>query len=1074
MLLTRLSLRNPVTVTLFFVVLVLLGAIAVARMGRSILPPIALPAVSVAISYPGASPREVERLTIQPIEEEIRGLPDVQRVSSSAQSGVGEIAVQFRFGSALPTDRANVQSAVDAARANMPLDLVAPVVSLDDPTAAPVVDEAISSVLLSRSELAQTISTAIAPALRATAGVGTVRSSGGVTRQFTVRPLLPALDALGGTPLDLYRAVASGNDLLPGGLLRSRVRQSSIGIDASVASASQIADLPVSIAGATLARVRDVAGITDGYADRAVVARADGDEAALLYVSTAAGNDSLRTIGAVRRTFSRLAERYPRIRFEELRTDAPSTDAAIAGVLQTLGEGIVLTVLVMLLFLHVWRNAAIAAIAIPTSLCAAFVTMWAMGFSLNVLSLMGLSLTIGILVDDSIVIIEAIARAAARGLSGDDAALVGRAEIGGAAFAITLVDVAVFLPIGLMSGIVGEFMREFAIVIVLATGFSLLVSWTLTPLMMARWSLARAGMPLAGLPYRGIVAALRSQGRSFPWTMRGMPMLAVLAAWHAAMNAFNASERALCRTYASRWLPAALQHRGMVAAAAALASALSLVPLFAGGIPAEFSPPVNRGALSFDLTTSPGTPLEQTDAAAARVTQALLADPAVRHVETSAGRSFDGSGDIFASNVAQIVVVLADPNSNGAGVERRVRGLAALVPPATIAGAGKGMGGVPAVSYDVAGDPAALDIAADRIAALLQRNPYAVDVRTSDLGRQPRLQIGVDMEKARLFDVSPDDVAQTVRIASGGTIATKARLDSGLVNVVVQADAAELGDVDALKRFAVRSATGTRVPLGDLTRWQPESEPAIVRRENGERIVSVSANSANDAPISFVATPVARALRDPGFLPPGTRVEPRGDIAQFLDTVSRMLAALGLSLIAVYCILAVLYRSYGLPLVVMLTVPLAAIGAFGSLFLLRAPLNLYSMLGVIMLVGLVAKNGILLVEYAERAVREGAAAPQAITRAAEARFRPILMTTFAMIAGMLPLALGATVGAEYRRALGIVVIGGLSTSLLLTLFVVPVAYVLYRRAQGRAQKPSERLRTSYPRPPALRLRDPVS
>jgi multidrug efflux pump subunit AcrB len=380
---------------------------------------------------------------------------------------------------------------------------------------------------------------------------------------------------------------------------------------------------------------------------------------------------------------------------------------------------------------------------------------------------------------------------------------------------------------------------------------------------------------------------------------------------------------------------------------------------------------------------------------------------------------------------------------------------------------------MPAVSYDVAGDPAALGAAADRIAALLRRNPYAIDVRTSDLGQQPRLRIGIDMAKARLLNVAPDDVAQTARIASGGAIASKARLDSGLVNVVVQADAAELGDVDLLKRFAVRSATGVRIPLGDLMQLQPESEPAIVHRENGERIVSVSANSSGGAPISLVAAPVARALRVQGFLPAGTYVEPRGDVAQFLDTASRMLAALGLSLIAIYSILAVLYRSYALPLVVMLTVPLAAIGAFGSLFVFRAPLNLYSMLGIIMLVGLVAKNGILLVEYSERAVREGIAASEAIVQAGAARFRPILMTTFAMIAGMLPLALGATAGAEYRRALGIVVIGGLSTSLLLTLFVVPVAYALYCERRKRAA-PNERLRISYPRPPALHLRDPVS
>lgn len=1057
--LTTFSLRNPIAITLFFVVTVLLGLTAIGRMGRSVLPPIALPVVTVAASYPGASPREIERLVIEPIEEEIRGIPDVSRVSSSAQNGNAEFVVQFRFGSDLESDRANIQSAVDAARANLPQDLVAPVISNDDPARSPILEEAISSVLLSPAELSQMVSDRIAPALRSVAGVGSVSNSGSTVRQFIVSPNIAALDALGATPLDVYRAIVGGNDLLPGGLLRSRLRQSTIGIDASVSYAQQIDDLPVTIPGAPPARVRDVARVEDGYADRTVLARADGEEAVLLSVSAVPGADSLRTIAAVERTIATLAARYPAVRFEELRTDRPYTNAAIEGVLQTLGEGVVLTVLAMLLFLHAWRNAAIAAISIPTSLCAAFVAMWAMGFSLNVLSLMGLSLTIGILVDDSIVIIEAIARAVARGLHGDEAALAGRREIGGAAFAITLVDIAVFLPIGVMSGIVGEFMREFALVIVFATAVSLLVSFTLVPLLSARWALAASAAPL--------------DPRTLPWTMRGRIVLSTFAAWHGCIDAFNRFERELCRRYAERWLPAAIKRRRAIAAGAGIVSAISLVPLLTGAISAEFSPPVNRGTLTFDLTMPPGTPLETTDAAATRLTRAVLEDPAVRHVETIAGRTFDGASDVFASNVAQLSIVLEDSSSNGAGVERRVRALASLVPSATLSGGGKGMGGAPAVSYDVGGDPAVLDSAADRIASLMRSNPAATDVRTSDLGLQPRLTIGVDFEKARLLNVSPDDAAQTARLASGGAIATKARLDSGLVDVVVQTDAAESGDLDALERFAVRSADDRRVPLGDVSRIVPSLEPTVIRRENGERVVSVSANASGDAPISVVALPVARQLRDPGFLPTGARIEPRGDIAQFLDTAARMLGALGLSVVAVYCILAVLYRSYTLPLVVMLTVPLASVGAFGSLFAFDAPLNLYSMLGLIMLVGLVAKNGILLVEYAERAVREGSPAAQAIALAGAARFRPIVMTTTAMIAGMLPLALGATVGAEYRRALGIVVIGGLSTSLLLTLFVVPVVYIWLRDRKNRTAV-SEPSRTSYRRRPALHLRDPVA
>lgn len=1055
--LTSFSLKNPVAVTLFYIIVVLVGLIALARMGRSILPPISIPVVSVTATYPGASSREIERLVIEPIEENLKGLPDLSRVSSTAQSGVAEIVIQFRFGTNVDVDRTNVQDAVDAARANLPTDLVPPVVSKDDPTEAPILELAVSSVILSQTELADIVSRKILPELRSTNGVGLVRDSGAATRQFNVRANIGALDALGGTPLDLLRAVAAGNDLLPGGLLRSPLKQSSIGIDASVLNADELMDLPVSIPGSSLARVRDVAHVSDGSADQSVISRVDGETAVLVFVSHVAGADGLGTITAVRKTVRRLADDNPDIRFEELRSDQPYTNAAIGGVLQTLGEGIILTVLVMLLFLHAWRSALIAAISIPTSLCASFIAMWAMGFSLNVLSLMGLSLTIGILVDDSIVIIEAIAKATHRGLRGDDAALAGRSDLGPAAFAITLVDVAVFLPIGLMNGIVGEFMREFALVIVFATAVSLLVSFTLTPLLTARWSL-RTTRSLDGLSWAELTSEFEQYVQFLPWTMRHRYVVLTLAAWHNALNTFNRLEQRLSDRYAGAILPAALRLRKPILIIVGLACIGSLVPLFSGAIPAEFSPPVNRGELSFDLTMPPGTPLSQTDAILRLLTNKLLELPAIKHVETSAGESFNGSSDIFASNAARLGIVTTDPNGDDNTLDRQVRALNRLVPSVSFAGAGKGMGGTPAVSYDIAGSPGSIDQAANLIATVLRQNPYAADIRSSDLGIEPRINLAVDMDKARLLDISPDDAAQTARLVSGGTLATRARLDSGLVDVVVGSDAGLSGDLDKLVDYSVRSNSGERVPLADLTKLTYSTEPTIIQRENGERVVSVSANAASDVPISLLTSSVSRVLRDPSFLPPGTRIEPRGDIAQFLDTVGRMFAALGLSVIAVYVILATLYRSYALPLVVMLTVPLASIGAFGSLFALNAvrplfptltllqaqTLNLYSMLGIIMLVGLVAKNGILLVEYADRSVRAGANASEAILKAAHTRFRPILMTTAAMIVGMLPLALGHTVGAEYRKALGTVVIGGLSTSLFLTLFVIPIVYVWYR------------------------------
>lgn len=1066
--LTRFALDNPIPVTLFYILVGLAGLVAFALMGRSILPPVTLPVVTITAPYPGAAATELERLVIEPIEDQLDALPELERISATSQNGIATIAVQFRFGSDVESDRNNVAQAVNAAQPNLPADLVTPSVSKEDPLQAPILEESVTSEVLSPGEVTQIVDRFVLPALRGTGGVGAVSVSGSLTRQFDVAPRPEALDALHLTSLDVFRAIAQGNSILPGGLVASPLMERSVGIVGAATSVSSLEGLPVATESGAV-RLRDVASVRDAYAEPSIIARTDGDRATLIFVSHASRQDALRTIAGVRATFARLSAAYPLLRFEQLRTDTPYTKAAIAGVLQTLGEGAVLTVLVVLLFLHAWRNALVAAVAIPASLCAAFAAMWALDFTINVLTLMGLSLTIGILVDDSIVILEAITRNAARGMLPDEAAMAGRRELGGAAFAITLVDVAVFAPIALMNGIVGEFMREFAIVVILATAFSLLVALTLTPLLASRWAIARAGSHIQGQGFREIRTRLERASKTYPWTFRTKLALDALARWHAAIDAFNAWEARFALRYADRWLEGAIVHRRAVLTCAAGIGVLSMLPLALGAIPTEFSPPVNRGEVTADIVLPPGTPLQKTDAVAERFSNALLADASVKHVESTAGRASNGNGFLVASNVAELGVVLADPASDGGGLLDRIKAFGALAPDATVAGAGKGMGGTAPISYNVAGDPATIDAAAGRIAHALRENPYATDVRTSNAGLAPHLDIVVDSERARQLGISVEDAARTARLATGGEIATKVRLPSGLVDVLERSSAADRNDVDVVRRFPVRTAASTLVPLGDVAAIASSREPLAIVRENRERVVVVTANTVDGAPIGLVSGDIARRLRDPNFLPPHTHIESRGDISTFLETVAKIFAALGTSTIAVYAILAILYRSYSLPLIIMLSVPAASIGAFGLLFALNAAravfpaanilqgqtINLYSMLGVVMLVGLVAKNGILLVEYAERTLRNGASAGEAMQEAARIRFRPILMTTLAMITGMLPLALGHTVGAEYRKALGTAVIGGLSSSLILTLFVVPAAYVMLRGGNApKAEKKS--------------------
>ena len=729
--LTRFALNNPIAVTLFYVLIAILGIAALMRMGRSILPPVSFPVVAIAAPYPGAGPREIERLVVEPIEDQLDAIPDLDRVSVSAQDGSASLLVRFRFGSSLDTDRSNVQQAVDAARPNMPLDLVPPVVVNSDPSQAPILEEAVTSAVLSPRELAELVDDRIAPALRAAPGVGEVRTSGEATRQLTVVPQNSSLGAVGATSLDVFRALTSANDIFPGGRFRARLSEATVGVRSSAESADALLALPVAIPGGATLRVNDVAHALDGYADDSVISRVDQTRAIVVYVSRAQGEDSLRTIAGASAAFARLAKRYPLIRFERLRSDAPYTTAAIDGVLQTLGEGVVLTVLVMLFFLHAWRNAIISAIAIPASLFAAFTAMWIAGFTINVLSLMALSLTIGILVDDSIVIVEAIARAAERGLQGDRAALAGRGELGGAAFAITLVDVAVFAPIAFMSGVVGEFMREFGAVIVFATAFSLLVSFTLTPLLAARWALR----------------PLRPK-RVLPWMLRTPFAQRVARIWTAGVRIARNCEEWVGRTYVERWLPQAWQRRKLVLAATVAACVASLALLMSGRIASEFSPSVSRGIATVDLAFPAGTPLAVTDRGAMRVAGKLLEDDAVAHTVVTVGRAFNGATDVFASNVVQIDALLTDTASSGDAIVDKIKGMQDLVADARISGSGKGMGGTAPISYNVAGESSSIDTAAARIAQALSENPYATDVRVSDAGVGPRIDITIDPAKS--------------------------------------------------------------------------------------------------------------------------------------------------------------------------------------------------------------------------------------------------------------------------------------------------------------------------------------
>jgi HAE1 family hydrophobic/amphiphilic exporter-1 len=789
----------------------------------------------------------------------------------------------------------------------------------------------------------------------------------------------------------------------------------------------------------------------------------------------------------------------------------------------------------MLLFLHAWRNAAVVMIAIPTSILSTFVVMNMLGFHLDSMSLMGLSLIIGILVDDSIVVLENITRHRDLGQDPEAAAITGRTEIGGAALAITMVDVVVFLPIAFLPGIVGKYLKEYALVVVVATLFSLFVSFTLTPLLAAKWSVLKRSM---GRPrwmdwFKNVWLdiGLTAAGIGLQFTQNnfakicGVFLIALvllnmfvqrydrILEWYrtkalqfglahgffivfvCAVLFFNAIllmgggmtssrfdilvlgilgvglllgfalRRLLGRaelSYSSngsrhgnlgRFLVRSIRafgtNRPVTVATFAVPLALALIMPIFSAISTDFVPSIQTGEISMTVTYPPGTPIATTAKYVNQLETGIMKVNGIKSVSSTVGRKPFGWGSAIGGNYARLNATTFDNRRHDTNtIIEKIRKLSYLAPGGKfqVAGDTGGGSGSP-IFYSLSGPEDEIDAAAEKVAQTLRTTPGSVNVETSSEVAAPRLNVHVDPRKAAILGVSPGAAATAARIAVDGAVATKVRTDNGLVDVRVQFPQSDRNTVDALRAVRIRADDGTLVPLADVASFSWTKAPTKIDRLNRQRVVNVFGSNLPEYSLGAVTGPLERKLRQPGFLPPGVALTAQGDTQYMIETGIDMMIALAMSFLLVYMLMVILYGSFLEPLIVMFSVPLAIIGALVALAVMHKldpqggqSLNILSMLGIVMLFGLVAKNGILLVDYSNTLVKRGMRVREAVLQAASTRFRPILMTTCAMVFGMLPLAIGLSEGAEWRQAMGTVIIGGLISSLILTLFLVPMIY----------------------------------
>jgi HAE1 family hydrophobic/amphiphilic exporter-1 len=849
-----------------------------------------------------------------------------------------------------------------------------------------------------------------APASAATFGTAGGNNAGNSTSASATTPVDAPVAPQTITSTSATSSVAAN------GAAQPSIGSSSYGSGTGTATSPFVGALPPWAVPSADKRISDVATVADSTVVSRISASQNGHPGVTLSIAKQATASEVTVSNNVLSALPHLEQQYPDIRFEVAHVQSTFTEQQVESVEHTLVEGIILTGIVMLFFLGSWRNAIVVMIAIPTSLGVTLFVMNALGLTLDTISLMAMTLSIGILIDDSTVVLENIERHHTNGEAPADAALNGRTEIGSAAMVITMVDIVVFLPIAFAGGQVARELTEFAIVITVATLTSLFVSFTVTPTLAGLWSLRSTWQPW----------------RPIRW-------------FDERFNAFRAN-------YTDRWLPAACARPWPILIGAVVLCVLAYLLVPTGLVGEEYIPAEDQGIIYGNITFPAGYPLVRTTAAMNAV-EAATKSVVTRHdlqYETTIAGAFSAAFGGFAQegNAGQISIYLNPDRttSTNAYVARLAQRYAQVVPGATVSVTGatqQGGGNQQQIDENVAtadgSDPTA---DAAQIFAALKATPGATGVQDSAANAAPQMEVDFNRTALQSLDVSIGTAAQAVEAAFGGAVASQIETpDKGLTDIEVIYPRTQQTSLAEVLAIPLRTQSGGIVRLGDVAYLRYVPAPLIITRQNRAQIIHLTANVAPGYELSNVVkafTTRVAALH----LPKTVTIKPAAAGQQDLmgQTLVALLSSLAISIVLVFLMIVALYNSYRTPFVTLFAIPVATIGALGALWITHETLNLYSLIGMVLLVGLVTKNGILLVDYADTVRLRGKTREEGILESASIRFRPIVMTTIAMVAGMTPLALGLEPGAASRTSLAVVVIGGLLSSLVLTLFVVPIMY----------------------------------
>lgn len=1022
---TRVAINNPVFATMVMVALCVLGLFSYSKLGLEQMPDVSPPVAFVDVAYPGASPEAVEREITKLIEESLNSIAGVKQITSRSFEGRSQTSVQFTLNADMARAMQDVRDRLGVVQSSFPRDAKMPTVSrFDNDNSQPVVVMALLSKTRSTRELSLVADQTVSKRFQRVEGVAKIDITGLSTREVRI-DLDPArLRAYGITPAQVSTALAQANSDQPVGLLSNATQDAILRVEGRVRDPKQFVDVVVGHRGGSPVTLGDLGTLVEREKEPESFSRINGQRAITFNVFKQQDANIVATGEAVKAAMEEVKKTLPSgMEMQLIYANSDWVKGSLTGLQHTLIEGALLTVAIVFLFLHSWRSTIITGLTLPIAVISSFIAVYAFGFTLNFMTMMALSLCIGLLIDDAIVVRENIVRHVNLGKDHHTAAREGTDEIGLAVMATTFAICAVFTPVAFMGGIVGKFFFPFGVTVTVAVLISLFVSFTLDPMMSAVW-------------------------KDPPGTrLRNMPVIRQLIQGtdHALDVMHLLYEKLIRWAFSDRRYLRFLSPRAVILwiGAASFVGALALAPL----VGSEFIPETDQGFTQLSLRMPIGSSLVRSDEKVRQVEEIVATFPEVKTVSTNVG----GQGNGFAVGRAQAtlnigLVERSQRKRSQKQVEDAIRDAIAKIP-----GVESAVGFNRPIYVAILGsDPEGLTRIAQEFAEKVKKIPGVVDVDLSAKPGLPAYAVRLRPGAVRELGLTAPQLAASLRAYVNGDISTYWTTPDGeQVQVLLRLPEAQRERVEQMRLLPVAFARdGTPITLESVATIEPVVNPDVIRRQNLQRREAIFAG-VQGRPSGDVGADVQKLVKETN-LPPGYSFDVGGDTKEQAEAMGAMLGAMVLAVIFIYIVLASQFGSFLQPVAIMASLPLSLIGVMLALLLWGSTLNIFSMIGLVMLMGLVTKNAILLVDFANHARQRGASVADAVLEAGLTRMRPILMTTGAMVFGMLPLALALNDGGEIQAPMGRAIIGGVITSTLLTLVVVPVLYsYLVREKKGK-------------------------